>query len=148
MKKDEKTEKETTAGSMSEEKNSPEGGKEEKREQSTSPSVNSNSESAPENLSKNSHNFVRISGKKTLLTFCLIVVIVAASFGYVYRDQVKIVLPNELVEFFTGSSQIAEIDIQESKQNEIIDLTMVNIEQAKKNLETAGRVVTGRRKNS
>ena len=38
--------------------------------------------------------------------------------------------------------------LDQSKQNEIIDLTMVNIEQAKKNLETAGRVVTGRRKNS
>ena len=46
-------------------------------------------------------------------------VIVAAGFGYVYRDQVKTVLPNALVEFFTGSSQIAKIDTQESIQNEM-----------------------------
>ncbi|GIR50009.1 MAG: hypothetical protein CM15mP58_21060 [Burkholderiaceae bacterium] len=46
-------------------------------------------------------------------------VIVVAGFGYVYRDQVKTVLPNELVEFFTGSSQIAKIDTQESIQNEM-----------------------------
>ncbi|GIR50008.1 MAG: hypothetical protein CM15mP58_21050 [Burkholderiaceae bacterium] len=36
MKKDEKTEKENTARSISEEKNSPEGGEEENREQSAS----------------------------------------------------------------------------------------------------------------
>ena len=46
-------------------------------------------------------------------------VIVVAGFGYVYREQVKTVLPNALVEFFTGSSQIAEIDTQESIQNEM-----------------------------
>ena len=46
-------------------------------------------------------------------------VIVAAGFGYVYRDQVKTVLPNALVEFFIGSSQIAKIDTQESIQNEM-----------------------------
>ena len=45
--------------------------------------------------------------------------IVAAGFGYVYRDQVKTVLPNALVEFFSGSSQIAKIDTQESIQNEM-----------------------------
>ena len=82
-------------------------------------SSNNNSESAPENLPKKNGNFVRISGKKTLFTFCLIVVIVVAGFGYVYRDQVKTVLPNALVEFFTGSSQIAKIDTQESIQNEM-----------------------------
>ena len=42
MKKDEKTEKENTARSISEEKNSPEGGEKEKREQSASLSSNSN----------------------------------------------------------------------------------------------------------
>jgi len=47
------------------------------------------------------------------------VVIVVSGFGYVYREQVKTVLPNALVEFFTGSSQIAEIDTQESNQNEM-----------------------------
>ena len=45
--------------------------------------------------------------------------IVAAGFGYVYRDQVKTVLPNALVEFFSGSSQITKIDTQESIQNEM-----------------------------
>ena len=44
---------------------------------------------------------------------------VVFGFGYVYREQVKTVLPNALVEFFTGSSQIAEIDTQESNQNEM-----------------------------
>ena len=43
----------------------------------------------------------------------------SAGFGYVYREQVKTVLPNALVEFFTGSSQIAKIDTQESIQNEM-----------------------------
>ena len=53
MKKDEKTEKENTAISMSEEKNSPESGKEKEREreQSTSHS-NTNNKSAVDNLSE------------------------------------------------------------------------------------------------
>ena len=95
--------------------------KEEIREQSASRSSNNtnNSESAPENLPKKIHNFVRISGKKILFSFCLIVVIAVSGFGYVYREQVKTVLPNALVEFFIGSSQIAEIDTQESIQNEM-----------------------------
>ena len=121
MKKDEKTEKENTArGTSSEEKNSPEGGEEENKEQPISHSGNktNNSESAPENVSKKNGNFVRISGKKTLFFFCLIVVIVTAGFGYVYRDQVKTVLPNALVEFFTGIPKLAKIDTQESIQNE------------------------------
>ena len=121
MKKDEKTEKENTARGISKEKNSPEGGKKEIREQSllSSNTNTKNSESAPENLPKKNSNFVRISGKKTLFSFCLIVVIVVAGFGYVYRDQVKTVLPNALVEFFIDSSHIAEIDTQESIQNEM-----------------------------
>ena len=66
MKKDEKIEKENTARSISEEKNSPESGKEEKRENNLPlPSSKNNSESAPENLPKKNHNFVRISGKQT-----------------------------------------------------------------------------------
>ena len=122
MKKDDKIEKENTARGISKEKNSPEGGEKEIREQSVSLSSNTNtnnSESAPENLPKKNSNFVRISGKKTLFSFCLIVVIAVSGFGYVYREQVKTVLPNALVEFFIGSSQIAEIDTQESIQNEM-----------------------------
>ena len=45
--------------------------------------------------------------------------IVAAGFGYVYRDQVKTVLPNALVEYFSDRSQITKIDTQESIQNEM-----------------------------
>ena len=122
MKKDDKTEKENTARGISKEKNSPEGGKKEIREQPAPLSSNTNTknrESAPENLPKKKTNFVRISGKKTLFFFCLTVVIVVSGFGYVYRDQVKTVLPNALVELFIGSSQIAEIDTQESIQNEM-----------------------------
>ena len=120
MKKDEKTEKENTARGISRGKEFAGGWQKGKREQSTSLSSNTNnSESAPENLPKKNSNFVRISGKKTLFSFCLIVVIVVAGFGYVYRDQVKTVLPNALVEFFIDSSQIAENDTQESIQNEI-----------------------------
>ena len=120
MKKDEKTEKEDTTRASSEEKNSPKTGEEENKEQPNSRSANNtnNSEFVPENLSKKNYNFVRISGKKTLLFFCLMVAIVATGFGYVYRDQVKTVLPNALVEFFTGNPQLAKIDIQESIQNE------------------------------
>ena len=118
MKKDEKPEKENTTRSMSEEKSSPEDVKEEKKEQSTSRSSVNNSESTPKNLSKKNHNFVRISGKKMLFTFCLIVVILTTGFGYIYRDHLKTVLPGEIVEFFTGSSQIAKTDTQESIQNE------------------------------
>ena len=82
MKKDEKTEKEDTARTSSKEKNSPEGGEEENKEQPISHSGNktNNSESAPENLPKKNDNFVRISGKKTLFFFCLIVVIVSCWF--------------------------------------------------------------------
>jgi len=122
MKKDDKTEKEDTARGISEEKNSPEGGEKEIREQSASLPSNTNtknSKSAPENLLKKNSNFVRISGKKTLFSFCLIMVILVSGFGYVYREQVKTVLPNALVEFFIDSSLIAEIDTQESIQNEI-----------------------------
>ena len=72
MKKDEKIEKEKTARSMSEEKNSPESGKDEKREQSTLPSSNNDSESAPENLPKKNHNFIRISGKQ-ILFMCTVI---------------------------------------------------------------------------
>ena len=36
-----------------------------------------------------------------------------------YRDQVKTILPNTLVEYFSGRSQITKIDTQESIQNEI-----------------------------
>ena len=121
MKKVGKTEKENTDRGISEEKNSPEGGEEENKEQSSSSSSNNinNSECAPENLPKKNYNLVRIFGRKTLFTFCLIVVIVAVGFGYVYRDQVKTVLPDVLVEFFNGSSQIAKMDIQESIQNDM-----------------------------
>ena len=120
MKKDEKTEKEDTARASSEEKNSPKSGEEENKEQPTSCSADNtnNSEFVPENLPKKNYNFVRISGKKTLLFFCLMVAIVATGLGYVYRDQVKTVLPNALVEFFTGNPQLAKIDMQESIQNE------------------------------
>ena len=121
MKKVGKTEKENTDRGISEEKNSPEGGEEENKEQSSSSSSNNtnNSEYAPENLSKENYKLVRIFGRKTLFTFCFIVVIVAVGFGYVYRDQVKTVLPDVLVEFFNGSSQIAKMDIQESIQNDM-----------------------------
>ena len=120
MKKDEKTEKEETSITSSKEKNSTEGGGEENKEQPISHSGNetNNGESAPENVSKKNGNFVRISGKKMLFFFCLIVVIVTAGFGYVYRDQVKTVLPNVLVEFFTGIPKLAKIDTHESIQNE------------------------------
>ena len=118
MKKDEKTKKKNTAESMEEEKNSPEHGKEERKEQPARSNIN-NSESSPENLSKSNHSFVRISGKKIAFTFFLILAVVAAGFGYVYRDQVKKVLPNSIVEFFTDSFQIPNIDTQESTQNEI-----------------------------
>ena len=120
MKKDEKTEKENTARTSLEGKNSPEGSEEENSEKPTSRLGNNtnNSESAPENPPKKNYSFVRISGKKTLLFFCLIVAILAAGFGYVYRDQVKIVLPNVLVEFFTGIPQFTKIETQESNQNE------------------------------
>ena len=83
MKKDEKTEKENTAITSSKEKNSTEGEKNKEQPISHSGNKTNNSESAPENLSKKNGNFVRISGKKTLFFFCLIVVIVAAGFGYV-----------------------------------------------------------------
>ena len=119
MKKEEKTEKENTARSMSEEKSSPGDVKEEKKEQSSSRSSGNNGESTPKDLSKKNHNFVRISGKKMLFTFCLIVVILTTGFGYIYRDHLKTVLPGEIVEFFTGSSQIAKTDTQESIQNEM-----------------------------
>jgi len=120
MKKDEKTEKDYTARTSSKEKNSTEGGKEENKEQPISRSGNktNSSVSAPENLPKKKGNVVRISGKKTLFFFCLIVVIVTAGFGYVYRDQVKTVLPNMLVEFFTGIPKLAKIDTHEPIQNE------------------------------
>ena len=87
MKKDEKTEKDYTARTSSKEKNSTEGGKEENKEQPISHSGNktNSSVSAPENLPKKKGNVVRISGKKTLFFFCLIVVIVSIGFGYVYR---------------------------------------------------------------
>ena len=118
MKKDEKTE--NNARTSSKEKNSTEGGKEENKEHPISHSGNktNNSESAPENLPNKNGNFVRISGKKMLFFFCLIMVIVTAGFGYVYRDQVKTVLPNVLVEFFTGIPKLAKIDTHESIQNE------------------------------
>ena len=72
MKKDEKTEKENTARSISEEKNSPEGSEEEKREQSAFRSSNTIIKTV--NLLqriflKRIHNFVRISGKKTYFPF-------------------------------------------------------------------------------
>ena len=120
MKKNEKTEKEGTAITSSKEKNSTKGGGEKNTKQPISHSGNktNNSESPPENVSKKNGNFVRISGKKTLFFFCLIVVIVGAGFGYVYRDQVKTVLPNVLVEFFTGIPKLAKIDTHESIQNE------------------------------
>ena len=119
MKKDEKIEKENTVRSLSKEKNSPESGKEEKREQSSLPPSKNDSESAPVNLPKKNHNFVRISGKQILLTFCLMLVIVAAGFVYLYRDQVKTLLPNALVEYFSDRSQITKIDTQESIQNKM-----------------------------
>ena len=75
MKKDEKIEKENTAKSISEEKNSPESKKKEKIEQSTVRSSSNNKESASENLPKKNHNFVRISGKQILFTICLMLVI-------------------------------------------------------------------------
>ena len=120
MKKDEKTEKENTYRTSSAEKTSLEGGEEENTEQPISRSGNNTntSESAPENPPKKNYNFVRVSGKKTLFYFCLVVVILAASFGYVYRDQVKTVLPIALVEFFTGIPKFAEIETQESIQDE------------------------------
>ena len=76
-------------------------GKEEKREQSSLRSSKNNSESAPGIFLK---RIIILFGflVKKFFTFCLIVVIVAAGFGYLYRDQVKTVLPNELVEFFTA----------------------------------------------
>ena len=120
MKKNEKTEKEDTAITSSKEKNSTEGGVEKNKEQPISHSGNktNNSESAPENVSKKNGNFFRISGKKTLFFFCFIVVIVSIGFGYVYRDQVKTVLPNVLVELFTGIPKLAKIDTHDSIQNE------------------------------
>ena len=120
MKKDEKTEKENTYRTSSAEKTSLEGGEEENTEQPISRSGNNTntSESTPEKPPKENYNFVRVSGKKTLFLFCLVVVIIAASFGYVYRDQVKTVLPIALVEFFTGISKFAEIETQESIQDE------------------------------
>ena len=120
MKKDEKTEKENTYRTSSAEKTSLEGGEEENTEQPISRSGNntSTSESTPEKPPKENYNFVRVSGKKTLFYFCLVVVILAASFGYVYRDQVKTVLPIALVEFFTGIPKFAEIETQESIQDE------------------------------
>ena len=73
MKKDDRTEKENTARGISGEKNSPEGGEKEIREQSESLSSNStntnNGESAPENLPKMNSNSVQISGRKTLFAF-------------------------------------------------------------------------------
>jgi len=119
MKKDEKTEKENTAISTPKENNSPLGSEEEKREQSTSRPSSNNSKSVPESLSEKNHNVVRIFGKKTLFTFGLIVAIVVAGFSYLYRDQIKTVVPNELVEFFAGRSQISKIDTQDSIQNEM-----------------------------
>ena len=119
MKKDEKIEKGNAASGMSEEKNSPESKKKEKIEQSTLPSSNNDSESTPANLPKKNHNFVRISGKQILFTFFLMLVIVATGFVYLYRDQVKKILPNALIEYFSGRSQITKIDTQESIQNEI-----------------------------
>ena len=119
MKKEEKTEKENTAKSMLEEKNSPESGKEEKREQTTLRSNNNKSESAPEDLLKKNHKFVRVSAKKILFTFFLMLAIVAAGFGYLYRDQVKIILPNALVEYFSDSTQVTKTDTQESIKNEM-----------------------------
>ena len=119
MKKDEKIEKENTAKSISEEKNSPESRKKEEREQSNLRSSNNDSESAPENLPKKNHKFVWISGKQILFTFFLMLVIVAAGLVYVYRDQVKTILPNALVEYVSGRSQITKIDTQESIQNEM-----------------------------
>lgn len=120
MKKDEKTEKDYTARTSSKEKNSTEGGGEENQGKPISHSANktNNSESTPENLSKKNGNFVRISGKKTLFFFCLIMVIVIAGFGFVYRDQVKTFLPNMLVELFTGNPKLAKIGIYDSTQNE------------------------------
>ena len=120
MKKDEKTEKDYTARTSSKEKNSTDGGLEENKEQPISHSGNktNNSESLPENVSKKNGNFFRISGKKTLFFFCLIMVIVSIGFGYVYRDQVKTVLPNVLVELFTGIPKLAKIDTHDSIQNE------------------------------
>ena len=119
MKKDEKIEKENTAKSISEEKNPPESKKKEKIEQSTLRSSNNNSESATKNLPKKNHNLVRIGGKRILFAICLLLVISAAGFVYVYRDQVKTILPIALVEYFSGRSQITKIDTQESSQNEI-----------------------------
>ena len=119
MKTDEKTEKENTAKSMSEEKNPLKGDKGNKIEQAASRSGNNNNESAPENVPKKNRNVASISGKKTLFTFFLIVAIGAAGFSYLYRNQIITVLPNELVEFFAGSSEIAKIDTQESIQNEM-----------------------------
>ena len=120
MKKDEKTEKDYTARTSSKEKNSTQGGGEENKGQPISHSGNktNNSESIPENLSKKNGNFVRIFGKKTLFFFCLIMVIVTAGFGFVYRDQVKTVLPNVLVELFTGNLKLAKIDTHDSIRNE------------------------------
>ena len=46
-------------------------------------------------------------------------VIVAAGFVYLYRDQVKTLLPNALVEYFSDRSQITKIDTQESIQNKM-----------------------------
>ena len=120
MKKDEKIEKGNAARSVSEEKNSPESEKKEKREQSTLPSSNNDSESASVNLPKKNHYFMRISGKQILFTVFLTLVIVATGFVYVYRDQVKTILPNTLVEYFSDRSQITKIDTQESIQNEIV----------------------------
>ncbi len=119
MKKDEKIEKENPARSISEEKNSPESGKKEKREQSTLRSSHNDSESTPENLPKKNHNFVRISGKQILFTIFLMLMIIATGFVYVYRDQVKTILPDAFVEYFSDRSQINEIDIQKSIQNEM-----------------------------
>ena len=120
MKKDEKTEKENTYRTSSAEKTSLEGGEEENTEQPISRSGNNTntSESTPEKPPKENYNFVRVSGKKTLFFFCLVVIILVASFGYVYRDQVKTVLPIALVEFFTGIPKFAEIETQESIQDE------------------------------
>ena len=91
MKKDDKTEKDNTARVISEENSSPEGGEKENKEQSISRSSKStnNSESELENFPKKKSSFVRISGRKTLFLFCLMVVILVTSFGYVYRDQVR-----------------------------------------------------------
>ncbi|MDA9690044.1 hypothetical protein N9V13_06505 [Betaproteobacteria bacterium] len=119
MKKEEKTEKDNTARSILEKNNSPKGSKEDKGGQFTSVSNNNNSESAGEGLSRKNDSFVRFSGKNTIFICFLIVAIGVAVFGYVYRDQVKTVLPNELTELFTGSSQLANIDTQGSIQKEM-----------------------------